>query len=108
MRSMRRQIARHIMELAKIEKINKKRFDVGIGKPEKPGQAIASAAKKKSYFALHWKAYLDPESDERKALHAKLRREFAMARHEFARRMRVLGARRRLDLPIGCCSRGRK
>lgn len=79
MRSMRRQIARHMMELAEIEKINKKRFDVDIGKPGKPGQAIASAAKKKSYFALHWKAYLDPESDERKALHAKLKREFAMA-----------------------------
>ena len=66
MRSMRRQIARHMMELAE----------------RKPGQAIARAAKKKSYFALHWKAYLDPESDERKALHAKLKREFALARRK--------------------------
>ena len=63
MREIKRKIARHMMELAGIEHINRKMTTVDArGKVEKH-----------SYFAKHWKAYMDPGSDERKTLHAKLR-----------------------------------
>ena len=54
MREIKRKIARHMMELAGIEHINLKMTTVDArGKVEKH-----------SYFAKHWKAYMDPGSDE--------------------------------------------
>lgn len=75
MRALKRSIARHMMELAEIEQINKKKYEQKIVMTGNARKDIARAAKKKSYFALKWKAYMDPDSDERKALHNKLRRE---------------------------------
>ena len=62
---MKRQLARHMMELAGIEKKNKKRITVN----EETGE-------KASYFAIHWRAYLDPRSEEREALHKKILGDF--------------------------------
>lgn len=71
MRELKRSIARHMMELHGMEQINKKKFS----RPFKPGEL--DKGKRTSFFALHWKAYLNPESKERKALHAALRRHEA-------------------------------
>lgn len=79
MREMKRRIARHMMELAGIEKINKRRFDAPARKIATGDNGAPKLDRKASYFALHWKAYLDPESKEREALHNKLRREAALA-----------------------------
>lgn len=59
MRSMKRQMARHMMELAGVRRINEKKSSLDM----ETGKVV-----KASYFAKHWKAYMDPESDERKAL----------------------------------------
>lgn len=69
LRSMERQMARHMMELAGVRRINEKKSSLDM----KTGKVV-----KASYFAKHWKAYMDPESDERKALHAKLMHKAAM------------------------------
>lgn len=56
---MKRQMARHMMELAGVRRIKKRKSHI---------DAETGKVVKTSYFASHWKAYMDPESDERKAL----------------------------------------
>ena len=77
MRSMKRRLARHMMELNGIEQINKKKFEPRSTKEGHDVEAMPGPGKKASYFANHWRDYLDPESAERKALHAKLLRDAA-------------------------------
>ena len=64
MRELRRSIARNLMEMHGIEQINKKKFSV----------PFVRNSKKRSYFSLHWRDYLNPESDQRKDLRKKLER----------------------------------
>lgn len=98
---MERQIARHMMELADIDQINKKKFKA----PNKKAKGLRlkpDDGRKTSYFALHWRAYLDPESNERKALHSKLLREFEMElRKKPTRRIKPTRVPRILPWPTG-------
>lgn len=72
MRDIKRKIARHLMELHGVEQINKKKYTqrAKAGKP-------AADTRKKSFFALHWRDYLNPASDYRKDMERKLKREAA-------------------------------
>lgn len=70
MREIKRQIARHLMEMHGVEQINKKKYqDKRSKNPD--------SARKVSFFALHWKEYLDPESGYRKDLERQLKRQVA-------------------------------
>lgn len=62
MREIRRNIARHMMEVAGVKQKNKRNKENPL-KTDKWGVPI-----KTSYFALHWKEYLNPNSSYRKAL----------------------------------------
>jgi len=62
MREIKRNIARHMMEVAGVKQMNKRNKENPL-KTNKWGAPI-----KTSYFALHWKEYLDPKSSYRKAL----------------------------------------
>ena len=53
MRELKRSIARHLMQLHGVMRINKPQFT----ETRKDGIAV-----KRSYFARHWREYLDPES----------------------------------------------
>ena len=55
MRELKRSIARHLMKLQGIERINKKQFRVYNGNG-------ANTGKRQSYFARHWREYLDPSN----------------------------------------------
>lgn len=55
MRELKRSIARYLMQLQGIERINKKQYRVADGNG-------ADTGKRTSYFALHWKEYLDPSN----------------------------------------------
>lgn len=69
MRELKRSIARNLMKMHGIEQINKKKF------------LVSGAKTKRSYFSLHWRDYLNPESEQRKDLRKKLeRRRGLMAR----------------------------
>ena len=70
MRELKRSIARHLMEMHGVEKINKKQFEPRARNGE---QKQPNSGKKVSFFSMHWKEYLDPASDYRKALEKKLR-----------------------------------
>lgn len=61
MRELERSVARTLMNIHGIKQINKKKFQ-----EEDRG--------KKSYFALHWRDYLNPKSDQRKDLRRRLER----------------------------------
>lgn len=71
-RSLKRSVARHLMEMHGITQINKKQFS----RPAKRrGLLQKNDGKKVSFFALHWQDYLDPTSAYRKNLKAQLKRE---------------------------------
>lgn len=53
MRELKRSIARHLMQLHGVTRINKPQFT----ETRKDGIAV-----KRSYFSRHWREYLDPES----------------------------------------------
>jgi len=59
LRSLERSIARERMKRAGVERINKKRiWDNNAGKKHEGGW--------RSYFAMNWRKYLDPTTDEYK------------------------------------------
>ena len=62
MREIKRNIARHMMQVAGVKQMNKRNKENPL-KTDKWGTPI-----KTSYFALHWKEYLNPNSPYRKAL----------------------------------------
>ena len=66
-RSLKRSVARCIMEIDGMAQINKKKCR----KPE------SKSTKKVSFFSLHWKEYLNPKSIYRKNLTARLQRDAA-------------------------------
>ena len=71
-RQIKRSIARHLMEMHGITQINKKQFT----RPAKRrGLFQKNYGKKVSFFALHWRDYLNPASAYRKSLEAQLKRE---------------------------------
>lgn len=75
-RSLERSIARHLMELHGVDQINKKKH----WKPNRTGGRRSLYQKQNdgkmvSFFSLHWKEYLDPESKLRKNLESGLKRE---------------------------------
>lgn len=61
MRELKRGVARTLMNIHGIRQINKKKFQ-----EEDKG--------KRSYFAIHWRDYLNPKSDQRKDLRWRLER----------------------------------
>lgn len=66
-RDIKRNMARRMMEIHGARQINKKKYF-------HPMQTDANGnSKKVSFFALHWKDYLNPESDYRKDLDRKLK-----------------------------------
>lgn len=72
MRELKRSIARHLMEMHGVTQINKKNH----WRPNKKGQSAfeqQNSGKKVSFFALHWKDYLNPDSLYRKDLEWKLK-----------------------------------
>ena len=71
MRDIKRRIARHLMEMHGVEQINKKKYI------QRAKDGHADGVRKKSFFALHWREYLDPASDYRKDLEKKLKRAAA-------------------------------
>ena len=71
-RQIKRSIARYLMEMHGITQINKKQFTQP-AKQLNPRQR--NDGKKVSFFALHWRDYLDPTSAYRKNLEAQLKRE---------------------------------
>lgn len=64
MRELKRSIARNLMKMHGVEQINKKKFLV----------PFINNTKKRSYFSLHWRDYLNPESEQRKDLRKKIER----------------------------------
>lgn len=66
MRELKRSIARHLMKLQGVERINKKQFLLR----DNDGHATG---KRTSYFALHWREYLDPTNTFHKRAVAKLK-----------------------------------
>jgi len=62
MRELKRNIARHMMEVAGVKQKNKRNKENPM-KTDKWGVPM-----KTSYFALHWKEWLDPKSSFRKSL----------------------------------------
>lgn len=72
MRELKRSIARHLMEMNGITQINKRNKENPM-RTDKWGTPIRT-----SYFALHWREYLDPKSPYRKSLENKLKRDAAM------------------------------
>lgn len=68
MRELKRSIARNLMKMHGVEQINKKKF------------LLPGSKKKRSYFSLHWKDYLNPESEQRKDLRKKIERAAALRR----------------------------
>lgn len=71
-RQIKRSIARHLMEMHGVTQINKKQYT----RPAK-GRDLRqrNKGKKVSFFALHWRDYLDPTSAYRKNLEAHLKRD---------------------------------
>ena len=76
MREIKRNIARHMMEVAGVKQKNKRNKENPM-KTDKWGVPI-----KTSYFALHWKEYLNPNSSYRKALE---RQQLSMAARLYRR-----------------------
>lgn len=68
MRELKRSVARNLMKMHGVEQINKKKFLIPGGKA------------KRSYFSLHWRDYLNPESEQRKDLRKKIERVVAFRR----------------------------
>ena len=79
MRDIERSIARHLMELHGVKNINRKKFrrkaKSGKIKTFQDLQDKMNEGKKVSFFALHWKEYLDPESSYRKDMERQLKRD---------------------------------
>jgi len=76
MRDIERNIARHLMEMHGMKKINKKnRWKPSNSKKNKSLYQQQNDGKMVSFFSLHWKEYLDPQSKYRKALESELKRE---------------------------------
>ena len=76
MRELKRSIARHMMELHGVTKINKKNH----WRPNKNGRT-AYDGNKVFFFSLHWKDYLNPDSLYRKSLEHDLKQEAARQAH---------------------------
>ena len=76
MRELKRSIARHLMEMHGQRQINKRRFDAPARKPGR-GPIHPGVGRKVSFFAMHWKDYLNPESVYRKDLEKNLKRQAA-------------------------------
>ena len=76
MREIKRNIARHMMEVAGVKQKNKRNKENPM-KTDKWGVPI-----KTSYFALHWREYLNPNSSYRKALE---RQQLSMAARLYRR-----------------------
>lgn len=75
MRDIKRSIARHLMELHGMTQINKKKHQ----KPTTTNKQRSifkeqNDGRKVSFFSLHLKEYLDPESKLRKSLESELKR----------------------------------
>ncbi len=75
MREIKRRIARHLMEMHGVEQINRKKYQDRRGTQNK---AKPDGGRKVSFFALHWREYLDPESGYRKDLERQLKRQAAL------------------------------
>lgn len=76
MREIKRNIARHMMEVAGVKQKNKRNKENPM-KTDKWGVPI-----KTSYFALHWREYLNPDSSYRKSLE---RQQLSMAARLYRR-----------------------
>jgi hypothetical protein len=76
MREIKRNIARHMMEVAGVKQKNKRNKENPM-KTDKWGVPM-----KTSYFALHWREYLNPNSSYRKALE---RQQLSMAARLYRR-----------------------
>ena len=76
MREIKRNIARNMMEVAGVKQKNKRNKENPM-KTDKWGVPI-----KTSYFALHWREYLNPNSSYRKALE---RQQLSMAARLYRR-----------------------
>lgn len=68
MRELKHSVARNLMKMHGAEQINKKKF------------LLPGSKKKRSYFSLHWRDYLNPESEQRKDLRKKIKRAAALRR----------------------------
>ena len=68
MRELKRSIARNLMKMHGVDQINKKKF------------LIPGSNTKRSYFSLHWRDYLNSESEQRKDLRKKIKRVEALRR----------------------------
>lgn len=77
MRELKRSIARNLMKMHGVEQINKKRLN----------RSVKGKHKKVSFFSLHWKEYLDPESKYRKSLDGQLKRDAAMQTRRYGKRV---------------------
>ena len=83
-RQIKRSIARHLMEIHGVTRINKKQFT----RPAKGrGRLQRNDGKKVSFFALHWRDYLNPASTYRKSLEAQLKREAALQTRRYHKRI---------------------
>lgn len=76
MRELKRSIARHLMEMHGMTQINKKQH----WKPTSTGGRKSqfqqhNDGRMVSFFSLHWKEYLNPESKLRKSLESGLKRD---------------------------------
>lgn len=79
-RQIKRSIARHLMEMHGVTRINRKQFT----RPAKGrGQLQRNDNKKVSFFALHWRDYLNPASTYRKSLEGQLKREAARQTRQY-------------------------
>lgn len=89
-RSLKRSIARHLMEMAGVRQINKKTHR----RPPKPSKHQGpfdrpDTGRLVSAFSMQWKAYLDPTSPQRKALEAQLKREAVLKSRQSGMKIRA-------------------
>ena len=77
MRSLKRSIARHLVEMHGVQQINKKRIN----------KSVKGKSKKVSFFSLHWREYLDPTSKYRKSLANQLKRDAVIQTCRYGKRV---------------------
>lgn len=86
MREIKRSIARHLMEMHGVTQINKKQYS----KPAKRLNLFQkNDGRKVSFFALHWRDYLDPASSYRKSLEAQLKRKAALQTRRYGKHVKA-------------------
>lgn len=80
MRALKRNIARNRMKAAGIDRINRRRVWDGNAAPKKKGDPPGAF---RSYFAMNWRKYLDPETPQYKYAMSQISRKRRLMRNPY-------------------------